>query len=92
MHCTRFRIVRAIYQAANACMHQRTRAHRARLNRNEQVAAFQTIVTNGGTGFAQSEDLGMGGWIALRDVAIPSAAYDLAIAYHDRAYRDLPCF
>ena len=67
-------------------------AHRARFNCNKELAVFQTMVTNGRTGFAQRDDLGVGGRIGVGDVAIPSAAYDLAVADHDRADRDFSSF
>src|SRR5271166_2517615 len=92
MHGPGLRIVRAIYEAPDAGMHQRAGAHGARFNCNKQFAAFQTMVTNGGTGFAQRHDLGVGGRVEAGDVAVPSAAYDAALAYDDRAYRDFSGF
>ena len=91
-HCPGLWVVRAIYQALNAGMHQRSGAHRARLNCNKQLAVFQAMVTDGCTGFAQRDDLGVGGRIGLGDVAVPSAADDLVVAYYDRADRNFPGF
>jgi hypothetical protein len=47
------------------------------------------MVTNGSTGLAQGDDLGVCGRIGLGDIAVPSAAYDLAVADDDGADRDL---
>jgi hypothetical protein len=41
------------------------------------------MVTNGGTGCAQSYDLGVSRGIGLRDVAVPPAADDSAVAYYN---------
>ena len=44
------------------------------------------MVTNGGTGFAQGDHLGVGSGIGRGDVAVPSPADDFAVAHYDRAY------
>src|ERR1700722_6768317 len=88
MHGPGLRIVRAIYQALDARMHQGARAHRALLNWGKQVAVFQTVVAKGGTSFAQGDDLGMSRRIGGGDVAVPSAPDDPAVAYYDRPHRD----
>src|ERR1035438_1688254 len=75
-----FRIRCAINQALDPGMHHRTCAHRARFNCNKQVAAGQTMVTDGCTGLAQGDDLGVGGGVEIRDVAIPPAAHDAPLA------------
>jgi hypothetical protein len=85
-------VVRAIYQALDAGMHQRAGAHGARFNGSKQFAVLQTVVTHGSTGLAQSYDLGVGGGIGVSDVAVPSASYDAAVAYYDRAHRNLSTF
>jgi hypothetical protein len=86
MHGPGLGIVRAIYQAPDAGMYQCARAHRARLNCNKQLAGFETMVTNGCTGLAQGDDLGVGCGVVVGDVAIPSPADDLAVAYDDGAH------
>jgi hypothetical protein len=50
------------------------------------------MVTNGCTGLAQSDDLGMGCWVGVDDVAVPSSAHNLAVTHHDCAYRDFSGF
>ena len=46
------------------------------------------MVTNGGTGFAECDHLGVGGGIGRGDVTVPSPADDFAVAYYDCAYGD----
>ena len=86
------RIVRAIYQALDASMHQSAGAHGARFNCNKEFAVSQTVVTNGCTGFAQGHDLSVSSRIRTRNIAIPSAPHDTTIANHNRAYRNFPGF
>jgi hypothetical protein len=93
MHGPGLGIVRAIYQALYAGMHQGSGAHRARFNCNKQRAVFEAMVTNGCTRFSQSNDLGVSGRVVVGNVAVPSSAYDAVIAYaviyNDRAHRNL---
>jgi len=92
MHGARLGIVRAINQAADTGMHQGARAHGARFNCSKQVAVLQTMVTGGGTGSAQGNDLGVGCRIGVGDVAVPSSSDDPAVANHDRTDRDFSGF
>lgn len=82
-----FGIVGAVHQAADAGMNQRARAHGARLNCSKQLAVAQTVVTDVDTGVTQGDDLGMGGGIVVREIAIPSATDDLVFTDYNRAYR-----
>jgi hypothetical protein len=100
MHGPRLGVVRAIYQALHAGVHQGASAHRAGLNGDKQRAPFEAMVTYGCTGFTQRDDLGVGGWVAVCNVAVPSSAYnpasacDLAVAdvvaYYDRTHGNFP--
>jgi hypothetical protein len=92
MHRAGFRIVRTIHQTLNPGMHQRPSAHGARFNCSKEVAAFQAMVTNGSTGLPQRDDLGVRGWVHVRNVPVPSAANDAAIADDDRAHRYFSSF
>jgi hypothetical protein len=92
MHRARFGIIRAVYQALDPCVHHGSSAHSARFNCNKELAMSQTMVTNGSTGFAQSDDLGVRGWVGVGDISVPSAADDAAIAHHDRAHRNFSSF
>ena len=71
-------------------MHHGAGAHRARFNCSKQVALFQAVVTNGCTGLAQGNDLGMGAGVGVCEIAVPAAAHNLTVIYHDRAYWHLP--
>ena len=92
MDGTRFGIVGAIDQTLDSSMDHRPRTHGARLNCSKQFAVSETVVANPCTCLAQGEDFGMSRRIAVGDVAVPSAAYDLPVARHDRAYRDFAGF
>ena len=92
MHGPGLGVVRAIYQAPDAGVHQRPGAHGARFNCNKQFAAFQTMVTNGCTGFAQGDDLGVGRWVGGGDIPVPSPSHDPAVADDDRSDRDFSGF
>ncbi len=78
-----FRILRSVNQPPNARMHQRSCAHRARFNCSKQLALAQTMVTNGSTGLAQRNDLGVSRRIAVSNVAVPPAAHDAPLAHHN---------
>src|SRR5579864_9356381 len=73
-------------------MHHGAGAHGTRFNCNKQLTVSQTVITNGCTGFAKSDHFGMGGGVGVGDVAVPSAATDLAIADHDGTDRDFVRF
>jgi hypothetical protein len=47
------------------------------------------MVTHGSTGFAERDHLGVRGWVGVRNVAIPSAADDAALADNDCTHRHL---
>ena len=80
-----FGVVRAVNQAPNAGLQQRSRAHRARLNCSKQFAVSQAMIADRGTSFAQRVDLRVGRRIDVSDVAIKSAANDLAVVNDDRS-------
>ena len=92
VHRSGFRIVGAVDQALDARVHQCSGAHRARFNCSKQLALLQTMVTDGCTGLAQSDDFGMGRGIVVADVAIPSPADDSAAAGDYGSYRDFSGF
>ena len=70
-------------------MHDRARAHRARLKRDVELAAGKPVIAERAPRVAQRGDLGMGGRIARLDRRIAAAADDRAVANDDRADRDL---
>ncbi len=63
-------------------MHESAGTHGARFNCSKQFTAFQTMVTEGGTGLAQGDDLGMGSGIGIGEVAIAAASDDFAVVHH----------
>jgi len=75
-------VICTVYQATNAGVDQGSRTHRARFNCSKQVALSETVITQVRACFAQRDDLGMSGWIAVRKVAIPPAA-DNTTTVHD---------
>ena len=81
LHGARLRIVRALNQALNPGVHQRSGAHWARFNCGEQVAVGQAMVTHGCGSFAQRHNLGVGRGVAVSEVAVPSAADDAPLAH-----------
>ena len=88
----RLRVISAVNQAFEPGVNQRAGAHGARLNCSKQLAAFQAMVAEGGTGFAQRDDLGVRSGIAIGEVAVAAAADDLAVAHHHRAHRNFSRF
>ena len=80
MNGASFRVVRAVHQALQTCVHQSSGAHGARLNCNKQLAVSQAMVTEVCTGFAQGDDFGVSSGIVVGDIAVCPAAYDLAVA------------
>jgi hypothetical protein len=92
LHCrvdgAGFGIVRTVNQAPDARMNHGSRAHRARLNCNKQIAVSQPMVSDSGTRLSQRNDLGVRGWVEASDVVIEAAPNNLALVNHDRAHRD----
>jgi hypothetical protein len=89
---TRFRVVRAIYQALQPGVHHGARTHGARLNCNKQLAVLQAVIAKRGPSRTQRDDLCMSGGIRVREVAVSAAAHDFPSADHDRSHRNLPGF
>src|SRR5882757_2345914 len=68
----RFRVIRAVNQAFQPSMDQSTGTHGARLNCSKQFAALQAVVADGGTRFAQRDDLGVGSGVSVAEIAVTS--------------------
>jgi len=86
----RFRVIRAVNQAFQPGMDQSAGTHGARLNCSKQFAALQAVVADGGTRFAQRDDLGVGSGVSVAEIAVTSTADDLAITDHDGSHRNFP--
>jgi hypothetical protein len=85
MDSASFWVIRAVDQALEPGMNQSSGAHGARFNCSKQFTAFQAMVTEGGTGLAQGDYLGMGSGIGVCEVAVAAASDDFAVVNHDRA-------
>jgi len=92
VHGAGFGVVCAVNQAPNAGMNQRSRAHGARLNCSKQLAVPQAMVADRGTRFTQRKHFRVGGGIGVGDVAIESAANDLALVHHNGAHGNFSGF
>src|SRR5271170_411714 len=92
MDCACFRVVRAVNQAFQPRMHQRTCTHGARFNCSKELAVSQAVVTEVCTGLAQSDNFGVGSGVGVGQVAIPASTDDLAGTNYDRSHRDLARF
>jgi hypothetical protein len=64
-------------------------AHDTGLQGDIENGAGEAVVADPPGGVAQCRDLGMGGGIGGGDGAIPTLADDRAVAYQERAHRDL---
>jgi hypothetical protein len=84
-------VVGTIHQAAEASMHGRSRAHRARLNCSKQFAVAEPMIPQASSRLAQGHDFGMCGGVVIAEVAIPSPSYDASFAHHDGSNRHLAC-
>ncbi len=89
-HRAALRILRREDQPRNARETHRPRAHRARLQRDEQARAAQTFVTQRGGARAQHQHLGMRGRIVALDDAVAVAREHASVgADEHRAHRHL---
>ena len=78
MHGARLGVVRTINEAPNPRVDERSGAHRARLNCSKQLAVAQAMIADRGSCLAERDDFGVGRGIGVREIAIVSAANDLA--------------
>ena len=90
--CTCFGIIRAINDAFHPRVHQRARAHRARLNCNKELTVSKTMITQVRSGLAKGNDFGVGGGIGVNDVAVPTSANNFSRVNNDGAYGNLTRF
>ncbi|MNT29331.1 hypothetical protein D3C72_1650640 [compost metagenome] len=87
LHNPRFRLQRAIHHARDPRMHDQPGAHAARLQRDVQRTARQTIVADGLGGGADGDHLGMGARVVAADRAIEAATDDFTVLHQHRAHR-----
>lgn len=92
MYRASFGIVRTVHQTLETGVRERTSAHRTGFNCHEKLAAFQSMVADSRACFAQCDYLSVGSGVGVAYIAVPSASYDVAIAYHNCADRDFSRF
>jgi hypothetical protein len=86
------RIIRPVDQPLNACVHQRTRAHGARLNCSKELTVHQAMVADGGAGRAQCHNLCVRRWVGVGDVVVCSAADYPVFTHHHGSYWNFASF
>ncbi len=64
-------------------MSQRAGTHGARLHGDEELAAFEAMIAQGSSSFAQSDNLGVGTGVGVGQIAVPAASYDAVIEHDD---------
>ncbi len=64
--------------------------HRARFQRDKEAAAIEAVISEGARCLAQSDNLGVGSWIAGADYGILPARNHLASTNDDGADRYFP--
>jgi hypothetical protein len=92
MDSSRFHIIRAVNQPFQSGMNQSPGTHRARLNRNKQLAALQAVVADGSARFTKRNYFGMSGRIRLFEVPVASPPNNVGAANHHRAHWNLSRF
>jgi len=88
MHRSGFGVFGTVHQGSDAGVDHGSRAHGARFDGHKQVAVSQTVIAEGGSGLAQSDDFSVSRWIRVGQVAIESAADDFTFMNDDGPYRD----
>lgn len=88
-HRAPFYVVRAVDKARDPRLNHRSRAHRARLDRDVDSGVGQPVVSNGARGLAKRDDFGVRGGIAIRNGAVSGKGYDALADHHGRAHGNL---
>jgi hypothetical protein len=89
VHRAAFRIGGPVIKPADARKRDGARAHRARLERDVEIAIDQPLGTERRAGGADGDDLGMGGRVMVDERAIAGAGDDGAVMHNDAADRNL---
>jgi hypothetical protein len=77
---SRLEVGRSVNQAADSSMNCRSRTHGARFNCSKEVAANQTMVSHGSSGFTERDDFGVRAWVFVEEIAIPASSHYVAAA------------
>src|SRR5260221_1453025 len=84
-----FGIVGTVDHSRDAGLNDGTCAHRTRLDGDIERGAHQPVIFGSASGFAERDDLRVGGRVTIPDGAVISASQNLPILYQDRADRHL---
>jgi len=87
----RLGVISAVNQALDPGLNQGTGTHGARFNCSKQLTVFEAMVAEGGTRFAQGDDLRVSSGVAIGKVAVSAAPDDVAFAHHNCADRNFSC-
>jgi peroxiredoxin len=85
-HAAEAEVARAEDQPPHARVHQRARAHHARLERDIQGGVLQAVVAGRRRGLAERRHLGMGGGIAAGNGTVGAAPEHGVIRHQQRAH------
>jgi hypothetical protein len=78
----------SVDEATDAGVQDGSGAHGAGFEGGVESAVFEAVVGEGATGFAESDDLGVGGGVAVAEDSVLAAADDFIFVDYDCAYRD----
>jgi hypothetical protein len=92
MDCAGFEVVGAVHQTPNPRVYQGSGAHRARLNCSKQLAVAKAMVSDGCASLAKRNNLGVGGGVTVREIAVPPVRDNAALANHNCSDRHLAGF
>jgi hypothetical protein len=84
-------ILRTVYEAGDASMHDRARAHHARLERHIELTPAQTVVCETSGGLAQGGDFSVRRRVTSRNGVVIAAADDFAVFDHHRPDGHFAC-
>src|SRR5687768_1755915 len=80
---------RAVNQPPHACLDQRSRTHRTRLDRRVNIEARQPVITELSGGLTKSDDFSVGSWIAVGAGAVSGNGNQGVATDNTRADRHL---
>ncbi len=83
-----FGVVGAVDEARDTRLDDGACAHAAGLNSNVERSIGEAVVAEQAGGFAEYDDFGVGGGVAVADGAVAGASDDLAVMDEDRADGD----
>ena len=88
-HSAALGIVGAVNEARDACLDDGARAHAAGFDGDIERGTSEAVVAKKAGGFAQSDDFGVGGGVAIADGAVARAGENLAVMHKNGPDGDL---